>query len=36
MKALLQWIDQQGGLFSVLFELGLGLFVVVCLVRCAL
>ena len=36
MKELLEWIDRHGGLFNVLWDLGLGLFVILTLARCAL
>lgn len=35
MKALLDWIDKHGGIGDVLIELGIGLFFLICLVRCA-
>ena len=35
MKAFLDWLDENG-IFPVLFEVGLGLFVCISLVRCAI
>ena len=35
MKAFLAWLAEQG-IFGVLFELGLGLFVLISFVRCSL
>lgn len=36
MKALLEYIEANGGLFATLFEIALGLFVIISLARCAL
>jgi hypothetical protein len=35
MKAFLEWVDSRGGIFGLLIELGLGLFVCISLARCA-
>jgi hypothetical protein len=36
MKDLLQWIDENGGVLQTMFEIGVGLFLVIMLCRCAL
>jgi hypothetical protein len=35
MKDFLEWVDSRGGIFGVMIEIGLGLFIIVSLVRCA-
>lgn len=35
MKTLLNFIEEQGGIFTLMVEIGLGLFVLISLVKCA-